>query len=74
MYLTLKIVSGLDIDANTTDSLYCKESKYSYPVAGHAVTGNLKLICKKAMIRNRCVHIITVVTLSGALYHVSWIN
>ena len=39
-----KHVSVLDIDANTPDSRNCKESKYSYPPAGHVITGDLKII------------------------------
>ena len=38
-----KLVSDLDIDANTPDSWDCKESKYSYPAAGHVITENLKI-------------------------------
>ena len=34
-----KLVSDLDIDTNSPDS-----SKYSYPAAGHSITGNLKII------------------------------
>ena len=52
-----KLVSDLDIDANTPDS---KESKYSYPAVGHVMTGNLKnlsdsrirsIICKSPKYR-----------------------
>ena len=32
-----------DIDANTPDSLQCKDSKFIYPSAGHVVTGNLNI-------------------------------
>ena len=39
-----KLVSDLEIDANTPDSLECKDSKFIYPSAGHVVTGNLKII------------------------------
>ena len=40
----IKLVSDLDIGANTSDSLECKDSKFIYPSAGHVVTGNLKII------------------------------
>ena len=39
-----KLVSDLDIDANTHDSLEGKDSKFIYPSAGQVVTGNLKII------------------------------
>ena len=39
-----KLVSDLDILANTPDSRDCKDSKYSYPAVGHVITGNLKII------------------------------
>ena len=39
-----KLVSDLDIHANTPDSWECKDSKFIYPSAGHAITGNLKII------------------------------
>ena len=39
-----KLVSDLDIHANTPKSRDCKDSKYVYQPAGHIVTGNLKII------------------------------
>ena len=37
-----KLVSDLDIHANTLKFGDCKDSKYVYQPAGHIVTGNLK--------------------------------
>ena len=39
-----KLVSDLDIDANTPDSWECKDSKFIYPSTGHVFTWNLKII------------------------------
>ena len=39
-----KLVSDLDIHANTPESWDCKDSKFIYPAAGHIMTGNLKII------------------------------
>ena len=39
-----KLVSDLDIHANTPSSLDCKDSKFIYPSAGHVILGNLKII------------------------------
>ena len=39
-----KLVSDLDIHANTPDSWECKDSKFIYQSAGHVITGNLKII------------------------------
>ena len=39
-----KLVSDLDIHANTPESWDCKDSKFIYPAAGHIVTGDLKII------------------------------
>ena len=39
-----KLVSDLDIHANTPDSGECKDSKFIYTSAGHVITGNLKII------------------------------
>ena len=39
-----KVVSVLDTETCTPDSLNCKDSKYVYPAAGHDSTGNLKII------------------------------
>ena len=39
-----KLVSDLDIHANTPESCDCKDSKFIYPAAGHIMTGNLKII------------------------------
>ena len=39
-----KLVSDLDIHANTPSSSDCKDSKFIYPSAGHLITGNLKII------------------------------
>ena len=39
-----KLVSDLDIYANTPDTCDCKDSKFIYPAAGHIITGNLKII------------------------------
>ena len=39
-----KLISDLDIDANSPNSWDCKESKCFYPAAGHVITGNLKII------------------------------
>ena len=39
-----KLVSDIDIDANTPDSWESKYSKFIYPSVGHVVTGNLKII------------------------------
>ena len=39
-----KLVSDLDIYANTPNSRECKDSKFIYPSAGHIITGNLKII------------------------------
>ena len=39
-----KLVSDLDIHANTPESWDCKDSKFMYPAAGHIMTGNLKII------------------------------
>ena len=39
-----KLVSDLDIHANTPESWDCKDSKFIYPAAGHVITGNLKII------------------------------
>ena len=44
IFIFNKLVSDLDIDANTPYSWDCKESKYSYSAAGHVITGNLKII------------------------------
>ena len=39
-----KLVTELDIENSTPDSLDCKDSKYCYQPAGHIVTGDLKII------------------------------
>ena len=39
-----KLVSDLDVHANTPESWDCKDSKFMYPAAGHIMTGNLKII------------------------------
>ena len=39
-----KLVSDLDIHANTPESWDCKDSKFIYPAAGHIVIGNLKIV------------------------------
>ena len=39
-----KLVSDLDIHANTPESWDCKDSKFMYPAAGHIMTGSLKII------------------------------
>ena len=39
-----KLVSDLDIHANTPESWDCKDSKSIYPAAGHIMTGTLKII------------------------------
>ena len=39
-----KLVSDLDIHANTPESWDCKDSKFIYPAAGQIITGNLKII------------------------------
>ena len=39
-----KLVTELDIENSISDSYHCKDSKYCYQPAGHAVTGNLKVI------------------------------
>ena len=39
-----KLVSDLDIHANTPESCDCKDSKFIYLAAGHIMTGNLKII------------------------------
>ena len=39
-----KLVSDLDIHANTHSSCDCKDFKFIYPSAGHVITGNLKII------------------------------
>ena len=39
-----KLVSDIDIHANTPKSCNCIDSKYVYQPAGHIVTGNLKII------------------------------
>ena len=39
-----KLVSDLDIHANTPESWECKDSKFMYPAAGHIMSGNLKII------------------------------
>ena len=39
-----KLVSDLDIHANTPESWDCKDSKFIIPAAGHILTGNLKII------------------------------
>ena len=39
-----KLVSDLNIYANTPYSRECKDSKFIYPSAGHVITGNLKII------------------------------
>ena len=39
-----KLVSDLDIHANTPESRDCKDAKFMYPLAGHIMTGNLKII------------------------------
>ena len=39
-----KLVSDLDIHANTPVSWDCKDSKFIFPAAGHIMTGNLKII------------------------------
>ena len=39
-----KLVSGLDIHANTPESWDCKDSKFIYPASDHIMTGNLKII------------------------------
>ena len=39
-----KLVSDLDIHANTPSSCDCKDSKFIYLSAGHVITGNLKII------------------------------
>ena len=41
MIFTLtKLVSDLDIYANTPNSRVCKDSKFIYPSADHVITGN----------------------------------
>ena len=39
-----KLISDLDLHANTPESWDCKDSKFIYPAAGHIMTGNLKFI------------------------------
>ena len=39
-----KLVSDLDIHANSPESWDCKDSNFIYPAAGHIMTGNLKII------------------------------
>ena len=39
-----KLVSDLDIHANTPETWDCKDSKFMYPAAGHIMTWNLKMI------------------------------
>ena len=39
-----KLVSDLNIHANTPETWDYKDSKFMYPAAGHVVTGNLKII------------------------------
>ena len=39
-----KLVSDLDIHANTPESRHSKDSKFIYPATGHIMTGNLKII------------------------------
>ena len=39
-----KLVSDLDIHANTPESSDCIDSKFIYPAAGHIMIGNLKII------------------------------
>ena len=39
-----KLVSGLDIETSVPDSLDCKDLKFCCQLAGHTVTGNLKVI------------------------------
>ena len=36
-----KLVSDIDIHANTRESWDCKDIKFIYPAAGHIITGNL---------------------------------
>ena len=38
-----KLVSDLDIHANTPKSWDCKDSKFIYPAAGYIITGNLNI-------------------------------
>ena len=46
-----KIVTDINIDSNTPDSLDCQNSNYLYPSAGHVITGNLNVI-PDARVRN----------------------
>ena len=46
-----KLVSDLDIHANTPSSRNCKDSKFIYPSACHVITGSLKII-PSSRIRN----------------------
>ena len=39
-----KLVTELDIETTIPDSRGCKDSKYCYQPAGHAVSGDLKII------------------------------
>ena len=39
-----KLVSDLNIHAYTPQAWDCKDSKFNYSVAGHVLTGNLKII------------------------------
>ena len=39
-----KVVNDIDIGSNTPASLDCQNSNYSYPFAGHVITGNLNVI------------------------------
>ena len=36
-----KIITDMDKDSNTSNSWDCRNSIYSYPPAGHVITGNL---------------------------------
>ena len=42
-----KIVSDLDISANTPDNCNCQDSKFTYAPAGHVITGNFEIIDKR---------------------------
>ena len=46
-----KIVTDINIDSNTAKSRDSQNSNYLYPPAGHAITGNLKVI-PDARVRN----------------------
>ena len=46
-----RIVTDIDIDSNTPDSLDCQNSNYLYPSAVHVITGNLNVI-PDARVRN----------------------